>query len=111
MRAYFLLFSSHSVSRSSAMNDPKHRQMILAQETQQLIKKTQEQIKEKSKVKRQFFKASSITYVKPMFQVSWHPILISFGLILDETEVILLLLFLFLLLLLLSFFTNFVGFY
>jgi brefeldin A-inhibited guanine nucleotide-exchange protein len=70
----------------SAINNPKNRQAMFAQQTQQLIKKTQEQIKEKSKLKSQFFKASSITYVKPMFQVSWHPILISFGLILDETE-------------------------
>jgi hypothetical protein len=71
----------------SGIDNSKNKQTIFAQETQHILKKTQEQIKEKSKTKSQFFKASSITYAKPMFQVSWHPILISFGLILDETEV------------------------
>jgi len=71
---------------TEGLKDPKQKLALFNQETQTVIKRTQEEIKEKMKRKSVYHRASNPGYVKPMMAVTWHTILVALSFGLDEND-------------------------
>ena len=51
-----------------------------------MVKKSQESLREKLRSKNTFFKSTNIRHVRPMFSVSWCPMLAAFSYLLESTD-------------------------
>lgn len=51
-----------------------------------MVKKSREILREKLRSKNTFFKSTNIRHVRPMFSVSWCPMLAAFSYMLESTD-------------------------
>eukprot|EP01097_Dermamoeba_algensis_P006564 TRINITY_DN4101_c0_g1_i2.p1 TRINITY_DN4101_c0_g1~~TRINITY_DN4101_c0_g1_i2.p1 ORF type:complete len:1325 (+),score=338.62 TRINITY_DN4101_c0_g1_i2:566-3976(+) len=68
-----------------AGEDPKSKDLF-SKEVKQIVKKSQELIKESINTKSTFVKSSHIKHVAPMFEVAWCPIFAVLSMFLEESE-------------------------
>eukprot|EP00211_Chloroparvula_japonica_P000492 CAMPEP_0119126116 /NCGR_PEP_ID=MMETSP1310-20130426/5159_1 /TAXON_ID=464262 /ORGANISM="Genus nov. species nov., Strain RCC2339" /LENGTH=1764 /DNA_ID=CAMNT_0007116253 /DNA_START=14 /DNA_END=5308 /DNA_ORIENTATION=- len=68
------------------MLTPKQRQLLFHQETTFMVKKSREILREKLRSRNTFFKSTNIRHVRPMFSVSWCPMLAAFSYMLESTD-------------------------
>ena len=71
---------------SDELLTPKQRQILFLKETKSIVQRSQELIQEKLDDKSTFFKSTNIEHVKPMFYMSWCPMLAAFSMNLEVSQ-------------------------
>lgn len=66
--------------------DPHQKELTWIFESKQMAKRVQQMLKQKRTTESKYFKATNIQPVRPMFEISWCPMLAAFSVLLETSE-------------------------